>query len=247
MLRLEPAELDHRPAQQRIHDAPHARETPGHEQIAGRMHEVGRDPAVHPKDGDAEQRRCEHYRHDATAHESTLIVRQAGRIASRPEDHDARDELGQRRQSDERAVHPTEEIVVLDCGEEQPRDRHDSGERRQDHEPVEQHVPDDHRGRSPCIRRKQAELRGQVIAVLPQVADRLRLGLEGVRAREFFELIERTLVMMHPRLQPARDIAAAGNARQKVEALKDAEVREVLKYAEVEGRAADAASGEADR
>ncbi len=246
VLRREPAELDHAPAEQRIHDAPDGGEDPRQDEIAGRMCQARRDPAIHAEDSDTQQRRREHDGEDAATHERALLVRQTGGITARTKYQNAGDQLRERRQHDERAVDPFEQVVVLDRSEKQPRDRHDGGERRQDHQPVEQHVPHDHRCCGPRVRREQAELRCQVIAVFTQVTDRLRLGLECVRPRELLQLIERLRVVVHPGLQPTGDVAAAGDARQIVEALQDAEVREMLEHAEIEGRAADTAAGQAD-
>src|SRR5207253_9184788 len=49
-----------------------------------------------------------------------------------------------------------------------------------------------------------------------------------------------------PRVEPAGDVAAAGHGRQVVDMAQQVEVRQRLQYAQVEGRAADAAAGKAE-
>ncbi len=101
---------------------------------------------------------------------------------------------------------------------------------------------------------EQADARRQVVAVVAQPRDLLRLyaGILGENALHAFDRqlgftganILAPAFVEDPGAQPAPDVATAGYSGQIVEALEQPAARQRLQDAEVEGRAANASAGE---
>src|SRR5207253_8803601 len=85
-----------------------------------------------------------------------------------------------------------------------------------------------------------------VVSNRPVAAPAVGLGLHDVIGMQLLLNILNASFALDPGCQPAADIAAAGDRRKIVETRKEAELRQCLQDAQIEGRAADAAAGECE-
>ncbi len=133
------------------------------------------------------------------------------------------------------------------------RNGDDGREGGKEHQPVQNQVAEEHRAERPCVGGKKSEPRRQVVAVLAQMIERpwfWRERIEIRRGRGFRKRgghVGDIAAVMEPRAQPAGDVAASGDARHVVEVAQQPELRQRLRDAEVECRAANAAAGETQR
>ena len=132
----------------------------------------------------------------------------------------------------------------------QPGQRKKGEQERHEDEPVEQQVAQIRADERPGVGREQAQLGRQIIAELPQVAQRLRLRLQRILHRLVLQLLRHPadgFGVMDPTRQPAPDVAAAGNRGEVIKLVEQPVLGQPLGHPQREGRAADAAAGKTQR
>ena len=122
------------------------------------------------------------------------------------------------------------------------------GDERNEHQPVEQQIAPERREQRPRVGGHHADTRCEEVAVFAKVLHRWRLGRQ-LLARRMLELLVHLVGarVMHPRREPTAGVSAAGDGGQIVELAQQAKVREAANDADREGRAANAAAGQAER
>jgi hypothetical protein len=127
--------------------------------------------------------------------------------------------------------------------------QHHANQKRNQDEHVEQHVADPDRADGPEIRAEEAEIGRQVIAVLAEECDGIVPGLPGDAAGVEFRLRGRGVAgvfVANDAVQPGADVAAAGHGGEVIDEGEDAQFRQALQHAQIEGRAANACAGKRD-
>ncbi len=151
-----------------------------------------------------------------------------------------------------------------DLGKLQGEDRHQqhAGDQRQQHQPIEKHIPRDRCDQRPRVARKEPEFRSEIVAVLPEVADRFgfRVEARSLALRQLTDYLAESvgrspLETCRPGGEPASQVAAARDRGEKIEFAKEFRpgarggrrrpAGQSLQHSQSEGRAANSASGEA--
>jgi len=89
----------------------------------------------------------------------------------------------------------------------------------------------------------------QIIAELPQLVNRFRLGMQSGIGRAFqviYHSANAPLVMLNPRAQPTADISTARDGGEIVELFEQTAAREALQNSESKRGAANPAAGETE-